>query len=105
MCTVRRGAIVAGLASFVLASRASTCPKQRFTAVANGHQRSVAVARDLRKRRSVAGLTMLPKLAVRVRFLRPLSPIVLVAGMTFPSDTLRLDLPMCPAGRRPLTCA
>jgi hypothetical protein len=45
-----------------------TCPKQRLTVVANGHQRSVAVARDLLHRRSVAGLTMLPKLAVGVRF-------------------------------------
>ena len=51
-------------ASFVLASRPPTCPKQRFTAVANGHQQSVAVARDLLHRRSMGGLTMLPKLAV-----------------------------------------
>jgi len=65
--TVRRGAIAARLGPFVLATRAPDVPKQRFTAVANGHQRSVAVARDLLHRRSGAGLTMLPKLAVRVR--------------------------------------
>jgi hypothetical protein len=45
-------------------------PKQRFTAVANGQQRSVAEASELRYRPTMDGLTMLPKLAVEVR-LRP----------------------------------
>jgi hypothetical protein len=41
-----------------------SCPKQRFTAVSNGQQRSVAVASDLRHRLSLGGRTVLRKLAV-----------------------------------------
>ena len=41
-----------------------TCPKYRFTAVANGQQRSVAVDPELRQRPSMGGQTELPKLAV-----------------------------------------
>ena len=47
-----------------LAAVPCTCPKQRVPAVANGQQRSVAVAPDLRQRRMAASLTVLPKLAV-----------------------------------------
>jgi hypothetical protein len=41
-----------------------TCPKQRFTAVANEEQRSAAAAPDLHQRPSIGGITVLPKLAV-----------------------------------------
>jgi hypothetical protein len=44
-----------------------SCPKQRFTAVSNGQQRSVAVASDLCHRLSLSGRTVLPKLAVSTR--------------------------------------
>ena len=43
-----------------------SCPKQRFTAVTNGQQRSVATASDLRHRLSLGGRTVLPKLAVPI---------------------------------------
>jgi hypothetical protein len=39
-------------------------PKQQFTAVANGQQRSEAEASELRYRPTMDGLTVLPKLAV-----------------------------------------
>ena len=41
-----------------------SCPKQRFTAVTNGQQRSLAEVPDLRHRLSLDGRTVLPKLAV-----------------------------------------
>jgi hypothetical protein len=47
-----------------------TCPKQRSVAVADGQQRSVAVAPDLRHCRMARSLTVLPKLAVPKRFVR-----------------------------------
>jgi hypothetical protein len=43
----------------------STCPKQRFTTVANGQQWSVAVCPELRQRPSMGGATVLPKLGVQ----------------------------------------
>ena len=48
----------------VLAGRAPDVPKQRYTPVANGQQRLVAVASDLCQRLSLGGRTVLPKLAV-----------------------------------------
>ena len=42
-----------------------TCPKHRSAAVANGQQRSVAVASNLCHRLSLGGRTVLPKLPVR----------------------------------------
>src|SRR5215218_10859921 len=47
-----------------LANRAPSCPEQRFTAVTNGQQRSLAEVPDLRHRLSLGGRTVLPKLAV-----------------------------------------
>jgi hypothetical protein len=44
-------------------------PKQGFTAAANGHQRSAAVAQDLHQRPSAGARTVLPKLAVGIRLL------------------------------------
>jgi hypothetical protein len=41
-----------------------TCPNQRSTAVANGQQRSVPVAPELRHRPLTGGRTVLPKLVV-----------------------------------------
>jgi hypothetical protein len=40
-------------------------PKQQFTVVANGQQRSLAETSELRYRPTMDGLTVLPKLAVR----------------------------------------
>jgi hypothetical protein len=51
-----------------------TCPKQRSVAVADGQQRSIALAPNLRHCRMARSLTVLPKLAVRVRFPSPASP-------------------------------
>jgi hypothetical protein len=42
------------------------CPKQRFTAVGNGQQRSAAVAPELHQRPWIGGRTVLPKLAVLI---------------------------------------
>jgi hypothetical protein len=46
----------------------STCPKQRFTAVANSQQRSVAVGLELRHRPLTGSLPVLPKLGVGPRW-------------------------------------
>jgi hypothetical protein len=43
-----------------------------FTAVANGQQRSAAITPEMYQRPWLGGRTVLPKLAVRVRVLRPL---------------------------------
>jgi hypothetical protein len=43
----------------------SMCPKQRSATVANGQQRSVAEAAELRHRPLVSSPTVLPKLAVQ----------------------------------------
>ncbi len=51
-------------APFVLAGRTLDEPQQRFTAVANSQQRSVAVGLELRHRLLTGSLTVLPKLAV-----------------------------------------
>jgi hypothetical protein len=62
--TTRTGSRRQARATVVLAGRAPTCPKQRFTVVTNGQQRLAAVGPDLHHRSLTGGPTMLPKLAV-----------------------------------------
>ena len=52
----------------------STCPKQRFTAVTGGQRWSAVWAGELCRRPLTASPTVLPKLAVRVRFPSPAPP-------------------------------
>jgi hypothetical protein len=67
-------------------------PKQRFTAVAHGHQRSPVEVSGLGNRRITSSPTLLPKLAVRVRFPSPAPPEAAgqdpaSAGRSFAVDT------------------
>jgi len=67
----KRSASIMRTAAPGLANRAPSCPKQRFTAVTNGQlPRSLTCVTTCHW----AARTVLPKLAVRVRSLRPLHP-------------------------------
>jgi hypothetical protein len=65
------------LSVVALTDRAPNVPKQRFTAVANGQQRSSAELTDMRHRRTASSATVLPKLAVAAQLRAGDSAIVL----------------------------